>query len=237
MDVLKVELKNAGYEGNKNIIHTIEFTLKKGELIGLIGSNGAGKSTTIKGILGILPNRKGDVKITEGHTYSYIPERPVFYDELTLWEHLDFIAAVERLEEKQYRIDAERLVKKFSLHEHIHQFPQTFSKGMQQKAMLVLAFISKPDIYIIDEPFMGLDPMAMKLLLNYIQEEKTRGAGIIMSTHELDTAEKICDRFLVMHHGTLVAKGTIEDFREECGWNEASLFDCFHHIVGELDNE
>ncbi|MGP7818394.1 ABC transporter ATP-binding protein [Niallia sp. 01092] len=236
MKVLNVNINKAGYEGNKDIIHNINFELQKGELVGLIGSNGAGKSTTIKGMLGLLAHMDGKIDIMD-HTYSYIPERPVFYDELTLWEHLDFIAAVEKLEDAAYRTDAERLLKKFSLQDHIHQFPQTFSKGMQQKAMLVLAFITKPDFYIIDEPFMGLDPMAMKLLLEYIQEEKNRGAGIIMSTHVLDTAEKICNRFLMIHNGAIVANGTLSDFRETCGLEDASLFDCFHHIAGEPVHE
>ncbi|WP_445489380.1 ABC transporter ATP-binding protein [Niallia sp. 03133] len=237
MDLLHVSIKKAGYESNESIIHSIDFELQSGELIGIIGSNGAGKSTTIKGMLGLLAHMDGSIKIKNGCTYSYIPERPVFYDELTLWEHLDFIAAVEELEQEKFHSDAERLLKKFSLQEHKHQFPQTFSKGMQQKAMLVLAFITKPSFYIIDEPFMGLDPMATKLLLDSLQEERIRGAGILMSTHVLDTAEKICDRFLMIHHGTLTAIGTLGAFREKCGLHNGSLFECFHYIAGEAADE
>lgn len=237
MNLLNVEIASAGYENEKPIIHNIRFDLQEGELIGLIGPNGAGKSTTIKTILGLLEHKKGAVEFKQGVKYSYIPERPVFYDELTLWEHLDFTAAVEGAPQSLYKKKAEELLKEYHLSDHAHKFPGTYSKGMRQKAMLILAMIANPDIYIIDEPFIGLDPNAMKLFLESIDRERQRGAGILMSTHVLDTAEKVCDRFLIVHEGQLKAAGTLAEIREQCGLLDGSLYDCFHSIAEGASHE
>ncbi|MBT2690505.1 ABC transporter ATP-binding protein [Bacillus sp. ISL-47] len=237
MNLLNVDIASAGYENENSIIHNIHFELKKGELIGLIGPNGAGKSTTIKTILGLLEHKKGLVDFKEGANYSYIPERPIFYDELTLWEHLDFAAAVEGLPEKEFKNRAAGLLEQYKLSEHAHKFPGTYSKGMQQKAMLILAMIANPDVYIIDEPFIGLDPNAMKLFLESIVKERRRGAGILMSTHVLDTAEKVCSRFLILHEGQLKASGTLSEIRQQCSLPSGSLYDCFHQIAEGAGNE
>ncbi|MDZ5472579.1 ABC transporter ATP-binding protein [Bacillus sp. 31A1R] len=237
MKLLDVQINKAGYEKDADTIRNINFTLEKGELIGLIGPNGAGKSTTIKTVLGLMENVTGTITFSDQVRYSYLPERPIFYDELTLWEHLDFVASVEGLEQEKYKKFAIELLRTYKLEEHAHQLPATYSKGMQQKAMLLLALITEPDIYIIDEPFIGLDPRAMKLFLTSIEEERKRGAGIIMSTHVLDTAEKVCDRFLLVNNGELAASGTLEEIRTKCNLREASLFDCFHLIAEELVHE
>lgn len=237
MNLMKVEIKSAGYEKENATIQDISFEIKKGELIGLIGPNGAGKSTTIKAILGLLEYLDGSITYTDDTNYSYIPERPIFYDELTLWEQLDFVAAIEVLEDKEYKRKAEELLEKFDLAHHAHEFPTKYSKGMQQKAMLILAMITSPSLYIIDEPFMGLDPNAMKLLLESIEKERGRGVGVLMSTHVLDTAEKICDRFLMIHKGQLVASGTLDEIRSQCQLPTGSLYDCFHFLAQGNENE
>ncbi|WP_449621380.1 ABC transporter ATP-binding protein [Robertmurraya sp. Marseille-Q9965] len=236
MSLLSVDIKQAGYEKEKVIIQDIQFSLEKGELIGLIGPNGAGKSTTIKTMLGLMGFVEGEA-VFQQDKYAYIPERPVFYDELTLWEHFDFVAAVEQLDQKEYQQHVEELLYKFKLYDVAHQLPSTFSKGMQQKAMLILALMTKPSVYIIDEPFIGLDPSAVKLLLTSIAEERKRGVGIIMSTHVLDTAEKICDRFLLVNEGKLAASGTLQEIQQQCGLDDASLFDCFYQISEGQNND
>lgn len=231
MSLLSVSIEQAGYAEKKQCIENIVFTVEPGELIGLIGSNGAGKSTTIKAILGLLEHINGDIMFEAGANYSYIPERPIFYNELTLWEHLDFIAAVEGLDDQVYKKYAEQLLDLYKLTEVAHHFPSTYSKGMQQKAMLILSLIIRPSIYLIDEPFVGLDPDAMKWFLKSIQSERERGAGMIMSTHVLDTAERVCDRFLLVHKGKLAAQGTLAEIQEQCRRPNGSLYDCFHAIA------
>lgn len=237
MNLIEVEIRSAGYEKENVTIQDITFRIEKGELIGLIGPDGAGKSTTIKAILGMLEHLDGSITYNDDTNYSYIPERPIFYDELTLWEQLDFVAAVEGLDDKEYKRKADELLERFNLADHAHEFPTKYSKGMQQKAMLILAMITNPTLYIIDEPFMGLDPNAMKLFLESIEKERGRGVGVLMSTHVLDTAEKICDRFLMIHKGQLVASGTLDEIRTQCQLPTGSLFDCFHFLAEGNEHE
>lgn len=236
--LLKVSIQDSGYEVNNKIVEDLSFSINRGEIVGLIGPNGAGKSTTIKTILGLLENTNGKIDFINNHTYAYIPERPIFYDELTLWEHLDLAAGVMEIEDAHFNERAMKLVELFHMEKVIHKLPSTFSKGMQQKVMLITAFLIKPDIYIIDEPFVGLDPMAMQDFLTLIELEKQRGVGILMSTHVLDTAEKVCDRFLLVAGGRLKAQGNLDDIQTTANLHEGSLLHCFNKIVqGKTSNE
>jgi ABC-2 type transport system ATP-binding protein len=234
--VLKVNINRAGYRDKKNAIENMSFTLQSGELIGLIGSNGAGKSTTIKAILGLLQDWEGEVAFgTESTTYAYIPEQTIYYDELTLWEHMELAAVASGIRDEEMVEHGNTLLEIFRMAEHKHFLPSSFSKGMQQKLMIILAFLRKPDVYIVDEPFVGLDPMAMKDFLRLLDKEQQRGAGILMSTHILDTAEKICTRFLLVENSQLIAQGTLKDIQERCASqssaSQASLLDCYYSLV------
>ncbi len=225
MPILTVDIEKAGYKVQEPVISKVRFKLEPSSLIGMIGANGAGKSTTIKAILQELPYVEGNVSRKDGTSYSYIPERPVFYDELTLWEHFEFVAAVEQLGEEHFSY-ARSLLKKFRLADRIHEFPSTFSKGMQQKGMISLALFTKPDLLIIDEPFMGLDPGSTKMLLEMLDEEKKKGTGILMCTHILDTAQRMCDSFIVIEQGTVKACGTLNEVLAMCGADDGSLYSC-----------
>jgi ABC-2 type transport system ATP-binding protein len=232
MDMVHVHIETAGYEADAPAIRDIEFGVGPGELVGLIGPNGAGKSTTIKAIIGLIKNMRGQILWAGGKpSYAYIPEHPVVYDELTLWEHLETAAAVYELERPVFLKRAEELLKLFRLEEVRHHLPGSFSKGMQQKLMLILGFLHRPNLYIVDEPFIGLDPRATKDFLELLQAERARGAGVLMCTHVLDTAERICDRFVLLAEGRLAAQGTLEDIRAASGMPGATLFDCFHQLV------
>lgn len=134
MPLLNVHISQAGYETDDVKLQNIDFSIQKGELIGLIGANGAGKSTTIKSILGLMPYMEGELDKEDCVTISYLPERPIFYDELTLQEHIDFIASVEQLTGEEIEERVNPLLKLFKMDQHIHSLPQTYSKGMQQKA-------------------------------------------------------------------------------------------------------
>ncbi len=226
--VLDVDISEAGYEAGDKRISGIAFEVRQGELLGLIGPNGAGKSTTIKAVLGLLKHSKAKVSIGgENKSYAYVPEQPVFYEDLTLWEHLDLAAAAYGLPYESFADAAEKLLQQFGMDHVRHDLPAGFSKGMKQKMMLMLGFLVKPDIYIVDEPFIGLDPRATKDFLRLLEAERQRGAGVLMSTHVLDTAEKICDSFVLISGGIMQATGTLEDIRAEAGLPEGSLFDCF----------
>lgn len=234
--ILDVEITEAGYESNKATISNISIRIHKGELLGLIGPNGAGKSTTIKTIMNITPYHLGNVQIGgQSGTFAYVPEQPIYYDYFTLWEHLLFAASVNGLDQKLFESRAELLLEKFKLTEQKHHYPSSFSKGMKQKFMLIIAFMLEPDLYIVDEPFVGLDPQATLDFLALLNEARANGAGVLMSTHVLDTAEKICDSFVLIHNGKIMASGTLSDIKSQSNLNEhASLFQCFQVLTSDV---
>ncbi|MBD2847336.1 ABC transporter ATP-binding protein [Paenibacillus sp. IB182496] len=232
-NVLELDIEEAGYEIGKPTIANIHLAVGAGELVGLIGPNGAGKSTTIKTALGLLPYRKGEVRIGGARQrYAYVPEQPVLYEYFTLWEHLRLAASAYGMDEPQFADRAERLLERFRLTEQRHLYPIRFSKGMQQKLMLIIGFLLEPDLYIVDEPFVGLDPRATGDFLELLELERQRGAGVLMSTHVLDTAERIAERFVLVDSGTVVASGTLDEVRvtADCG-ESASLLDCFRKLT------
>ncbi|MFD0589739.1 ABC transporter ATP-binding protein [Paenibacillus sp. GCM10027627] len=229
LTVLNVDIEKAGYEEGKPTIRDIRFEVAPGELVGLIGPNGAGKSTTVKTILGLVPNVSGKVEFGgKNKRYAYVPEQPVYYEYMTLWEHLRLAASVFEIAEPEFEAKAVPLLERFRLTEQKHLYPIHFSKGMQQKMMLIIAFMLEPDVYIVDEPFVGLDPRATSDFLDLLMSELKRGAGVLMSTHVLDTAEKIGHRFVLIHQGAAVAEGTLDQIRAIAGCTEdAALSECF----------
>jgi len=233
MELLKVDIRHAGYSKNNSVIGDISFSLCQGDLVGLIGPNGAGKSTAIKAILQLLPYMEGEILFCgERRKYAYITEQPVFYEELSLWEHLELAAAAYALPGDKFVQKAEELLTLFHLQKVKHNLPVSFSKGMQQKVMLILGFLIDPDVFIVDEPFVGLDPRATKDFLALLDLARKQGAGVLMSTHVLDTAERICNSFVLLADGKSVSQGSLEQIRLECGLPGASLFDCFDHLLG-----
>lgn len=226
---IDINIHKGGYVEEEIVITDIQFQVNSGELVGLIGSNGAGKSTTLQGMMGVLPIMDGHVSIG---TYGYIPERPILYEYFTLWEHIDFYMRVAG-KEASLTDRAHELLDIFKLDHKLHDYPTTFSKGMQQKVMLILAFLDNHSSYILDEPFMGLDPQAMRKLLTTLDELKAQGASILMSTHALDTAEKICDRFILIDHGRILQQGTLTPLRLTVKQDKASLLDIFDTLLEE----
>ncbi|WP_405081591.1 ABC transporter ATP-binding protein [Paenibacillus chitinolyticus] len=232
MEKASIHIKKAGYGDSGAILRDIDFRILEGQLIGLIGPNGAGKSTTIKSMLGLLKDVEGNIEFADGRaSVAYVPEQPVLYEELTLWEHMELAAAAYGLERPVFEERAEALLAQFKLSDDRHRLPVAFSKGMQQKVMLIIGFLNRPSLYIVDEPFIGLDPRATKDFLELLRKERERGAGILMSTHVLDTAERICDSFLLLSEGRIVAQGTLDEVRQESGLPDGTLFDCFHALV------
>ena len=230
--VLKIENLSGGYN-RKKIIENINIEIPKGSITALIGLNGAGKSTTIKHILGLLRPMDGEIKVNgitireNNEKYrksiSYIPESPVLYDELTLEEHINLTAMAYGLNIKEAWEKADVLLKLFKLSDKKKFFPVHFSKGMKQKVMIICSFLVEPNLYIIDKPFLGLDHIAINDLINLMCEKRDNGASILMSTHILATAEKYCDNFIIIHEGKILASGELSDLRKEFNMADASL--------------
>ncbi|MCM3796323.1 ABC transporter ATP-binding protein [Priestia megaterium] len=225
------------------VLKDVSFDVNAGELVGLIGLNGAGKSTTIKHIIGLMEAKKGSVSINNktfqqdptGYRsqFTFIPETPVLYDELTLKEHLDMTAMAYGLEPQTYEARLQPLLKEFRLDRKLKWFPAHFSKGMKQKVMIMCAFLVQPSLYIIDEPFLGLDPLGIQSLLDLMTDMKKQGAGILMSTHILATAERYCDKFVILHNGEVRAQGTLKDLQEEFQMCNATLDEIYIELTKE----
>ena len=243
---LIVEHVTGGY-GHLPVLKDISFSVQPGEMVGLIGLNGAGKSTTIKHIIGLLEQKKGSITINDlslkNNTEEYrkqigfIPETPSLYEELTLREHIEVTAMAYDIPIDIAMQRAEKLLHTFRLENRLEWLPANFSKGMKQKVMILCAFLIEPSLYIIDEPFLGLDPLAINALLELMVEMKNEGSGILMSTHILATAEKYCDRFVVLHNGEIRAYGTLKDLQEEFRLPDSSLDEIYISLTKEQDHE
>jgi ABC-2 type transport system ATP-binding protein len=243
-----LELKDVtgGYT-RKPVIKDLNFSIEQGELVGLIGLNGAGKSTTIKHIIGTLIPQKGEIRLNGvtlqediekyRSSFSYIPETPVLYEELTLKEHLELTAMAYGIDEKTLKERSGKLLEEFRMEKRLNWFPSHFSKGMKQKVMIMCAFLVNPSLYIVDEPFIGLDPLAIQSLLDQMSERKQQGASVLMSTHVLSTAEKYCDRIIFLHEGRVRAQGTMDDLRKAFGMPNATLDDLYIAMTKEQHHE
>ena len=239
-----LEIKNltGGYV-HVPVLKDVSFTVESGQLVGLIGLNGAGKSTTINEIIGLLMPYSGEIKI-DGLTLGedatnyrkkigYIPETPSLYEELTLREHIETVAMAYGIEQNLAFERVESLLKMFRLDQKLDWFPVHFSKGMKQKVMIICAFVVDPSLFIVDEPFLGLDPLAISDLIQLLDEEKKKGKSILMSTHVLDSAEKMCDSFVILHKGQVRAKGDLPQLRQAFDMPEASLNDIYLALTKE----
>ncbi|MFV0556302.1 MAG: ABC transporter ATP-binding protein [Lactovum sp.] len=243
---LSVKNLTGGYFGSP-VLKNVTFDIEDGQIVGLIGLNGAGKSTTIKEIMGLLKAYSGEIKIDEislqmdktayRKKLSFIPETPSLYEELTLQEHIELTALAYDIEKDQALERAKPLLEMFRLQNKLDWFPVKFSKGMKQKVMIICAFLVEPSLYIIDEPFMGLDPLAVDDLVKLMKEKKAKGASVLMSTHILATAEKFCDKFVVLDAGKVIAQGDIPSLRESFQLENASLDDIYLHLTKGLSNE
>lgn len=240
--MLEINKLTGGYV-NIPVLKEVSFSVPDGQLIGLIGLNGAGKSTTINEIIGLLHPYTGEVRIDglslpEAPTeyrkkIGYIPETPSLYEELTLREHIETVAMAYDLDMDQVMVRVQPLLERFRLAEKLDWFPTQFSKGMKQKVMIICAYAVDPSLYIVDEPFLGLDPVAIADLIQLLADEKAKGKSILMSTHVLDSAEKMCDGFVILHKGQIRVQGTLDELRSTFGDEKASLNDIYMTLTEE----
>ncbi|GEN82772.1 ABC-type transporter ATP-binding protein EcsA [Sporosarcina luteola] len=246
MAILELKDVTGGYT-RKPVLHDLSFEIGEGELVGLIGLNGAGKSTTIKHIIGLMNPHRGEINVNgvtfaddpEAYrkAFTYIPETPILYEELTLREHLELTAMAYGLDEELFEARSSMLLKEFMMEKRLNWFPAHFSKGMRQKVMIMCAFLVEPSLYIIDEPFVGLDPIGIRSLLDQISERKANGASVLMSTHVLSTAEKYCDRIILLHEGRVRAQGTMDDLRKAFNRPHATLDELYISMTEDHDHE
>lgn len=239
--ILQVDGLFGGYFPHKPVLRDITFQVAPGEMVGMIGLNGAGKSTTIKHILGLLQPQKGNILIrgqslreAPEHyrsSFAYVPESPELYEDLTIREHLALTARAYGLDQGTLEERSAKLLDTFHMKEKAASFSAHLSKGMKQKVMIMNAFLTEPPLYIIDEPFLGLDPLGIRSLLELMVSLKQQGASFLISSHILSTIERYCDRYVVLHQGEVKAKGTFPDILQAAGLTSGTLDDAFSALV------
>lgn len=235
--MLKVERLTKKYR-NVVAVDDISFTLNHGDIVGLLGPNGAGKSTTIKTIAGLLRKTAGSITIGNCPStsreakkkFTYVPEVPELYDMLTVWEHLEFIAyayEVANFEEK-----AERLLERYDLWDKKDRLAKELSKGMKQKVSICCSLLPEPDLYLFDEPMIGLDPKSIRETKLIFKELSEQQKTILVSTHLLDSIENLCHRVLVMKQGKILVDMAMEEMKRKLGNSESvSLEELFLEVT------
>ncbi|MGN6711927.1 ABC transporter ATP-binding protein [Anaerocolumna jejuensis] len=214
--MLQIINLSKSYEGKK-AVDNLSLEVEAGDIYGFIGHNGAGKTTTLKAVSGILDFEEGDI-IIDGISVkkdalsckkkmAYIPDNPDIYEHLTGMEFLKFIGDVYEVQKSERILRIERYGKEFELLSALSDPIASYSHGMKQKLVLMSAFLHKPRLLLLDEPFVGLDPSASHTLKNLMKELCSEGSAIFFSTHVLEVAEKLCNKIAVIKGGRLIESG------------------------------
>ena len=222
--------------GDKKIIHGLDFSVKRGEIFGFLGSNGSGKTTTIRALLGIYQADSGELLIN-GKKFSpertgligYLPEERGLYRKEKVIDVMQYFGQLKGLSKKEARDFSQDFLKRVRLEDKARLNIDKLSGGQQQKIQLGITIMGKPDLLILDEPTKGFDPVNRELLMEIIKEENARGATIIMVTHQMEEVEKICNRALLLKNGKTKAYGTVDEIRNQFGKQRIIL-----EFVGEL---
>ena len=235
--MLQIEHLTKTY-GEKKAVDDLSLHILPGEIYGFIGHNGAGKTTTLKSVAGILRFDAGEIRIagTSIRTdplackrkLAYIPDNPDLYDYMTGIQYLNFIANIFGVSAADRQVRIRELAERFELTNDLAQPIAAYSHGMKQKLALISALIHEPKLIIMDEPFVGLDPIASHKLKTIMREHCDRGGAIFFSTHVLEVAEKLCDKVAIIKQGRLIASGTMDEVK-----GDQSLEAVFLELEGE----
>ena len=224
------------FYGKKEVLKGINLTINDGDIYGFVGSNGAGKTTTIKAMLGILPFDSGDVlydkisikdeplKIKQ--ELAYIPDNPDIYEHLTGYEYLSFIADMYETDTKVKNENIKKYSKLLEIDTKLNDKIGSYSHGMKQKIVIISALIHEPKVLIMDEPFVGLDPLSTHTLKELMKDLTKEGKIIFFSTHVLDVAEKLCNKIAIIKNGKILVEGNMKEITKN-----SSLEDIFLELV------
>jgi ABC-2 type transport system ATP-binding protein len=221
----------------------IDLEVGRGELFGFLGPNGAGKTTTMRMIAGILTPTSGSIHIggidilkdpmAAKAMLGFIPDRPFVYDKLTGAEFLRFTAALYGQDGPEVETRMDELLELFDLTPWKHELTESYSHGMRQKLIISSAFVHRPEVIVVDEPMIGLDPKSARLLKTLFRRFVERGGTILMSTHTLEIVEGFCDRIGIIRDGEMIACGTLDELRLQAASAGAGLEELFLRLTGE----
>ncbi|MBM4318961.1 MAG: ABC transporter ATP-binding protein [Deltaproteobacteria bacterium] len=225
-------------------VHRLDLEVRPGEVFGFLGPNGAGKTTTIRMMAGLLQPSSGRVVVggydmaaqpeAAKRILGYVPDRPFLYERLSAIELLRFLAGIHRLPRDVARARALKLLGEFDLLGRAEDLVQSYSHGMKQRLAMCASLLHDPQVLVVDEPMVGLDPRGARFLKSLLrricrEQEKT----VFLSTHSLEAAEELCDRLGIIHHGELVACGTLAELRQLSGSERARLEEVFFRVTAE----
>lgn len=239
-----IELQHLSKNFSKTVaVNDLTLNIQTGEVFGFIGPNGAGKTTTIKMMGGILEPSSGVVLIcgvnmkTEPERakskIGFIPDQPYLYEKLTGMEFLNFTADLYKMNNEAFIQKAQDKLDMFSLSDWSNELIEAYSHGMKQRLIMAAALLHDPEVIIVDEPMVGLDPAAIKLVKELFRNLASEGVTIFMSTHSLNVAEDVCDRIGIINKGSLIVTGTIEDLRQHADVMDAGLEQVFMRLTQE----
>lgn len=242
-EVLKLEHVHKKF-GQKEVLKDISFSVNSGQIIGYIGSNGAGKSTTIKIILGLIDDYEGDVyvfgdnirgQIDYKRKIGYVPEISDMYDNLTANEYISFIGMLYGLDSHNAILKGKEMMSVFGIEDAINGRIHTFSKGMRQKLSIITGMLHNPDILFLDEPLGGIDANSVLVFKEILHNLKSVGKTIFYSSHILEVVEKLSDRILLLNEGNIVIDGTVTEVMNK--QTDSSLEAIFNDVTGFHDHE
>ncbi|MDR4169354.1 ABC transporter ATP-binding protein [Bacillus nitratireducens] len=227
------------YKGGKKAIDQLNITVQAGDIFGFIGHNGAGKSTTIKSLVGVIDFEEGEIFV-DGYSVkkdpiackrvmAYIPDNPDLYEQLTGIQYLNFVADVFKVSAKDREKEIQKYGDAFEITPYLGDLISSYSHGMKQKVAIISSVLHKPRLLVLDEPFVGLDPKAAVVLKGIMKELCEKGSAIFFSTHVLDVAEKLCNKIAMINRGKLALSGEVNSLIKE-----GSLEELF---MKELANE
>lgn len=231
--VLQLKDFTKSYDGQKPAVDHVSLEVEEGEIFGFIGHNGAGKSTTIKSIVGILSSHNGEIYIDGKILWeakkecqkkmAYIPDNPDLYEYMTGISYINFIADIYEVPTDVRTERIEKIADAFEIKEALGDLISSYSHGMKQKVALISAFVHQPRLLVLDEPFVGLDPKASAVLKQEMRALCAQGSAIFFSTHVLEVAEKLCDKVAMIDHGHIVVSGSVEELTREASLEEVFL--------------
>lgn len=239
-----LEVKNftKKYDNGKLAVDNISFSVNNGEIFGFLGPNGAGKSTTIKAIVGLIKKSSGEINI-DGirleddpilykNKFSYLADNPDLFDKFTGVEYINFVSDIYGIDEKTRDERLNTYLDYFDIRQAMVDLISSYSHGMKQKLAIISSLIHDPDLLILDEPMVGLDPKSSFNLKKIMRERKERGKMVFFSTHVMEVAENICDRIAIISKGKIVAQGSLDEIRKNLDENK-SLEELFLELTDE----
>ena len=228
---------------DRSAVEDLSLEVKRGEIFGFLGPNGAGKTTTLKMIVGLLLPDRGEILVDGTDVVKdplgakkkigFVPDNPDLYQRLTGIEYLNLIGDVFEVDSRTLKERINHYLAMFGLTDSSRDLIQSYSHGMQQKLALTAALLHMPELFVLDEPMVGLDPKSSHLFKEIMREHVDRGNTVLFSTHILETAERVCDRVGIIHHGKLIACGTMDELRAQAGREGDTLEKVFLELTEE----